>query len=330
MEKDIETQMSNITQIDYIEYEVENSVNPGLKITLPSLTQPYLKELNYIITLTHQLKFSKTTLDLKEITGIQNNIILKALLGMLGSINEKNDFTLFTSQYNSNISSSLYFENRVNMTEYVKCNIATMFNDFKIPDFKNFMKAMQEIGYDISETSLFTEIKNFIFVNNKILIVITPGGNFWFKHEAEKHNGKIFDRRMNKFTHLYYNWDFIKKFYDRVANHPRCLLGYLSSMTVKNLKPCIEFITIRIINFTKFVLFDQSCHDDLLKEDNKKPSFVRDLSKIIKTAKINNETDVTNMIIVESEMKKNGNCASNSIGFSCFDENSEKEFETLN
>ena len=320
MEQNIETQMKTLNLDDFTQYEVLNLIHPGFKITLPTLTQSFHREIENIILTPHLLKFSQNTLDLTKVKGLQNSHILKALLGILGSINQKNDFTLFTSEFNSNINPSLYFENRVSLVEYIRSNIATMFSEFKIVDFKNFIFALEDIGIDIGKTSLYTEIKNFIFGINKILIVITPSSNFWIKNENEKLNGKIFDRRMNKFNCLYYNWEFIKMFYDRVANHPRCLLGYLSSMTVKNLKPCIEFITIRVKNFTKFVIFDQSCHQEVMKEGSKKPEFTRDLMKIIKTAQINNEIDETNTLIIESEMEKNGNCASNSIGFSCFDE----------
>jgi len=153
---------------------------------------------------------------------------------------------------------------------------------------------------------------------NKILIIVTPSNNFWFKSEKTTLNGINYDKRINNYNCVYYNWAFIKKFYDQIANHPRCAIGYLNSMVLKNLKPCIECIPLEIKNFTKFLIFDQSTHDNNNPDKKDKPNFIRDMNKIIKET--DNSFNETNIVILESESEKSENIKSNMIDMNVYSE----------
>jgi hypothetical protein len=226
-------------------------------------------------------------------------------------------------------------------------NLEIIFDDFKLKDLRYFFLAMKEIGINLIDYPKFfltTEIRNLVLSKNKILISIAPSKNFWIKSEKMTIGNKNYDKRMNHYTYIFYNWPFIRKFYDRIANHPRCLLGYVSSMQSKNLKPCIETISLEIKNFCNFLMFDQGCHDELKvkkkvdtnntnkkekfkkpvwkPETKKAPEFRRNQDKIIAVSKrIGVEINETNFLVLESEEEKSSMIKSNIVKLLVMEDN---------
>jgi hypothetical protein len=299
-------------------YMVKNLISNDLQIFLPNIND--FQEDSFFNK--KKLKLVNNTLDLTDNTYIQDQVILKAILTFFGSINLKNDFTQFTSDINSDLDNSKYLENCSNFESHLLNNIETIFSEFTMRDLRLFTKAINELGITIPK-SINTEMRNYIMARNKILIVIAPSENFWVKSEKNDLNGKSYDKKLNNFNNIYYFWYFVRAFYEKVANHPRCQIGYISSMISKNIKPCIEFISLDVEKrFTKFLLFDQQMHDNLQTSLKAKPVFVRNLEKILNACKANKEYvfNETNLVIIESEVDKLGKTKENSVLFKCFGE----------
>jgi hypothetical protein len=275
-------------------------------------------------------KESKNVIDLKSNKHIKNNSIMKALICFFGSINSKNDFTKYTSDYNSNLPLDHYINYHSSYSKYLLNNLSVIFDEFKLKDMHNFLLAVKECGINLIDNPTFfltKEIKNQIFSKNKILLVIASSNNFWIKSEKMTLGNKNYDKRMNNYSYIFYNWPFIRKFYDKVANHPRCLVGYVCSMISKNLKPCIEAISIDIKNFTPFLMFDQGCHEEVPQQVNinskpPKPIFKRSQEKMIASAKkFSFDINETNYLVLESEPDKGDHIKSNMIKLTLMNEN---------
>jgi hypothetical protein len=190
-------------------------------------------------------------------------------------------------------------------------------------DLKLFIKAMNFIGIPVDQWESFIEVKKYIMNKNKLLITIAPSENFWIKSEKDNLNGHSYDKKLNNYNNIFYFWYFVRQFYAKVASHPRCVVGIISSMLNKNIKPCMEFISIDVGKFfTKFLLFDQGCHDNLKTNLKAKPVFNRNFEKVINTCKCNQEYDFneTNIVFVDSEPDKIEKTKGNTVLFNCFSE----------
>lgn len=277
---------------------------------------------------------SDKTIDMTECDSLTDKMILKAIFGILGSVNSKNDFLQFTSDdYLSNIEEEHYIENFLekNYLKYLDFNIPIIFSTFKLKDLDPFINALKFIGVDImpkntdkkssSVNPIYTKIRNFVMSKNKILIVVTPSNNFWIKSEKITIGSKNYDKKINNYSMIFYNWNFIKKFYDRFGSHPRVAIGFLNSMVKKNLQPCIDTIPIAVKNFTKYILFDQDVHENT--NPGPKPSFVRHMDKMKTRCKSYEDSvfNETSIIILESEPEKMGaSTKANSIPMCAFPE----------
>jgi hypothetical protein len=258
-----------------------------------------------------------SSIDLRENPHITDKMILKDIFGFLGSVNSKNDFTQFTSDdYLSNTPQENFIENisqqEKRFTHYLDKNIPIIFSTFKMKDMEPFIKALKFIGIDLEQkytseslsNPILTKIRNFVMTKNKILLVITPSNNFWIKSEKITIGTKNYDKKINNYSMIFYNWNFIQKFYDRLGGHPRLTIGFLNSMVKKNLQPCIDAIPIMVKNFTRYILFDQDCHDNT--NSSGKPNFVRNFEKMKSKCKHYEEGNFneTNILVLESESEK--------------------------
>jgi len=302
------------------------------------------------ITILKESLIKTNCLDLRDNPSIQDTLTLKALLAILGSVNSKNDFTQYTTDdYLSNIESYHYIENFIEKgyVEYIKKNLEIIFGKFKMKDLSNFIKAARNFGINVDYTIekeiefhsenksassvsynvIYQNIRNFIQKQNKILIVVTPSNNFWIKSEKYPLGTKLYDRKLNNYSYIYYNWPLIQLFYNRIASHPRCFVAFLNSMNNKNLKSTIDCIPLQVKNFTNYIIFDQNSHTNTNQEDSGKPIFIRDMEKIINVSQSYEGAcfNETNILILESEIDKVGNTKSNMIPMNVFSE----EFFTL-
>ena len=119
---------------------------------------------------------------------------------------------------------------------------------------------------------------------NKILVILAPSNNFWIKSEKSTINDTNYDIKLNNYSNIFYNKNFIQKFMTKIAKHPRCSFGLLSSMANRNLKNCWEALERQFSSICprKVIFFEQKDHDQIMLDENKKKmTFFRSMEKII-------------------------------------------------
>ena len=283
---------------------------------------------------------SKKIINLDNISYIQNSTIVSYLLILLGGINSLNsiydffdDSILLPSEECNLDNNNNYLDYFNSVMDYLKQEEQNENLNFNFNDLELLLKSLYELGINIvkSDTNiLYRNIKNSVFSmeKNKILVLIAPSNNFWIKSEHNNIGNKVYDRRLNTKTNIFYNTSFITKFYTKIVNHLRCKVGFISSMNDKNLKTCYEGLNILINNN---ILISQDYHDK-----DEEIFYRRNMSKIIKYLKQKkyNYFDEKNIIIIESEKNKIGNdTKNNSILVNLFNEeiiqSNEKMRETI-
>jgi hypothetical protein len=340
-------EQTELTNFNYKEYSVLTKLPEEYKIFLPleiidflNLNEDYTD--NLLLEkekLSSFFKLSNDTIDLSSNPYILDKMILQSLLAIFGSINCHNDFLQYSSDEYLVVEKENYLESFLDRSfkDYIEKNISIIFSKFKIKDLDTITKALKFIGVKIDflidnksnssnlpiYNSLFMKIKNFVMSLNKLLIIVAPSNNFWIKSEKITIGTVSYDRKINNYSHIFMNWEFVKKFYERIANHPRCILGFLNSMQRKNLLGCVETIGVGVKNYTKFILFDQDTHENKATSGGK-PNFVRNMDKIKNRCKISGCDTVfneNNMVILESESEKiTPETKSNSILVNIFSE----------
>ena len=276
--------------------------------------------------------FEGDILNLNKVASITDINMTKFLLMFLGYINSKNDiYNLFDESVeipdeDSFIDYANNFLIYLNLCiDYLK-KIKKFFNN--ITDLDLFLRVLSDIGIEIQkkeENALFTKIKKELFLSNeknRILILLAPSNNFWIKSEKSQINDINYDKKLNNYSNIFYNKNFIQKFFERIVNNPRCRFGLISSMTYRNLKACWEALEkldnqINELSPKNIILIDQNLHDQIQQDPKvKKKSFFRNLEKVIEYLKNykgknkDNEQDNTgyfnenNILILESEQDK--------------------------
>jgi len=275
--------------------------------------------------------FEEDKLNLDKIESLKDAEKTKFLLMFLGFINSKNDIY---SLYDQNIEvyeEKRFIDNVPNYSIYLDYCIDYLKSIDKcfdsIQDFDTFMKILSEVGINIEnqeKNDLYLKIKQDLFLSkgkNKILILIAPSNNFWIKSEKSSINEQNYDKKLNNYTNIFYNKNFIKKFMQQVVSNPRCHFGLISSMAYRNLKACwdaLEKLDNDINNLCpkNIIFIDQNLHGSVQDEKSKKKTFYRDMGKIVEYLKKSkgknkdNEQDNTgyfdenNILILESELEK--------------------------
>ena len=292
--------------------------------------------------------FEGDKLNLDKIESLKDTEKTKFLLMFLGFINSKNDIY---SLYDQNIEvyeEKRFIDNVPNYSIYLDYCIDYLKSIDKcfdsIQDFDTFMKILSEVGINIEnqeKNDLYLKIKQDLFLSkgkNKILILIAPSNNFWIKSEKSSINEQNYDKKLNNYTNIFYNKNFIKKFMQQVVANPRCHFGLISSMAYRNLKACwdaLEKLDNDINNLCpkNIIFIDQNLHSSVQDEKSKKKTFFRDMAKIVEYLKKNkgknkdNEQDNTgyfdenNILILESELEKmTDSTRNNTIRLNIFNE----------
>ena len=338
---------------DLKEYIIRSRISDDKKFYLP--TPENLLELFNLNVIKSQIYFDiekyksyfkteneEEILDITNIPHILNNKILNSILFFLGAINIENDIYQFDEQVGGEeeeeeeikepIPEEYLFENSQNYIQYLQNNIQLITRNIAFMDIEYAIKSLQEIGINIIPdigNTLYRQIKDKVMSlpENKILVLITPSNNFYVKTEKNSINGVNYDFKINNITKLFLNNDFIKKFITKIANHPRCHFGLLSSMIQKNLKTAnTGILTIYSTVYPKhYSLIDQRSHDGLdLDKKGVIPKFFRNLDLILKHVKTKDKLycfNNTNVLIIESkDYKISESTKQNSINVSVFNE----------
>ena len=291
-------------------------------------------------------------LNLDKVESIKNKELVPYVLIFIGGINSSNDIFDFFEETINNPDEASFIDNSTDYFQYLNSIIDYLKSVGKLDvSFTSdlLFNALDEIGINIHKDD-----KNVLYRNindaflsmekNKILVILAPSNNFWVKSEKNTINEQNYDIKLNNHSNIFYNKKFIKKFFEKVTNHPRCSFGLLCSMNYKNLKNCWDGLEKQFSKECpkKVILFDQKDHEEIMLDKNKKkPTFLRKMSKIIehlkkekqmedkKKGRYENEEEAgdnvlyfseKNILILESEMEKMDDTKPNSIFVNLFSE----------
>ena len=291
-------------------------------------------------------------LNLDKVESIKNKELVPYVLIFIGGINSSNDIFDFFEETINNPDEASFIDNSTDYFQYLNSIIDYLKSVGKLDvSFTSdlLFNALDEIGINIHKDD-----KNVLYRNindaflsmekNKILVILAPSNNFWVKSEKNTINEQNYDIKLNNHSNIFYNKKFIKKFFEKVTNHPRCSFGLLCSMNYKNLKNCWDGLEKQFSKECpkKVILFDQKDHEEIMLDQNKKkPTFLRKMSKIIehlkkekqmedkKKGRYENEEEAgdnvlyfseKNILILESEMEKMDDTKPNSIFVNLFSE----------
>ena len=335
---------------DLKEYTIRSRISEDKKFYLP--TPENLLELFNLNIIKDQIYYDmekykshfkveneETIIDFTNVQHLLNNKILNSILFFLGAINIENDIYEFEGDVEEDedeikepISEELLFENSLNYIHYLQNNIQLLTKNIAFMDINYAIKSLQEIGINIipdNKNTLYRQLKDKIMSlpENKILVLITPSNNFYVKTEKNSINDINYDFKINNITKLFLNNDFIQKFITKIANHPRCHFGLLSSMIQKNLKTANSgILTMYSTLYPRhYSLIDQRSHDGLdLDKKGVIPKFFRNLELILKHVKTKDKLycfNKTNVLIIESkDFKISESTKENTINVSVFNE----------
>ena len=248
----------------------------------------------------------KIILNLDKIKSLSNKDLLPYILVFIGGINSINTiYDIFEGiETELQPKENIYIDHSENYLNYI-LSILDFFKgkeQFSIPfsQMKLLFAILDEIGINIhrdDKNILYRSIKDSFFLMeiNKILIIVAPSNNFWIKSEKSTIGDQNYDIRLNNYSYIFYNKKFIQKFFSKIAKHPRCCLGLISSMTYKNLKNCWEALEKQFSNICpkKIIFIDQKDHDQVMQDPNKKKmSFFRNMQKIIEHLKSEKEKEL--------------------------------------
>ena len=335
---------------DLKEYTIRSRISEDKKFYLP--TPENLLDLFNLNVIKDQIYYDiekykshfkveneETIIDFTNVQHLLNNKILNSILFFLGAINIENDIYEFEGDVEEDedeikepISEELLFENSLNYIHYLQNNIQLLTKNIAFMDINYAIKSLQEIGINIipdNKNTLYRQLKDKIMSlpENKILVLITPSNNFYVKTEKNSINDINYDSKINNITKLFLNNDFIQKFITKIANHPRCHFGLLSSMIQKNLKTANSgILTMYSTLYPRhYSLIDQRSHDGLdLDKKGVIPKFFRNLELILKHVKTKDKLycfNKTNVLIIESkDFKISESTKENTINVSVFNE----------
>ena len=337
---------------DLKEYTIRSRISEDKKFYLP--TPENLLELFNLNVIKDQIYYDiekykshfkveneETIIDFTNVQHLLNNKILNSILFFLGAINIENDIYEFEGdteegeeedEIKEPISEELLFENSLNYIHYLQNNLQSITKNIAFMDLNYAIQSLQEIGINIlpdNKNTLYRQIKDKIMSSpeNKILVLITPSNNFYVKTEKNSINDINYDFKINNITKLFLNNEFIQKFITKIANHPRCHFGLLSSMIQKNLKTANSgILTMYSTLYPRhYSLIDQRSHDGLdLDKKGVIPKFFRNLELILKHVKTKDKLycfNKTNVLIIESkDFKISESTKENTINVSVFNE----------
>ena len=203
------------------------------------------------------------------------------------------------------------------LTDQIAATMATELKHLKL--YNPFIKFLDNFDYKDSITNFLNRLKNSLYYRNQILVLIAPSNILWIKSEEPAINKIPYDCKINNYNYIYFNDDFIKNddCFKRIYLHPRCEVGFISSMVKDNIEKCLNQLQTKykylekgsidhIINQSHHDTIKQEINDDDKSTNSKNntkviPTFKRNINKIInKFSKYN----ITNIIILESEKDK--------------------------
>lgn len=312
MEKDITDNLANLNLNSDIKWELKDyktiSKIREQKLTLPS-NESYIKFLKKDCVLSEPLLLEKFKSDelyeinLNQLEAIRNQNTEETIFRLLGSLNKEN----FPSIPNDVADSIVYIDCANSFETFVKSNVKLLASNHNVKDYNDIMKTLKKMGFDVTHKA-FQSLKSEIMKKNQIQIIVSPTDILWLKSTGvfivdNLKKPKSFDCKLNSYTNLFLNNIFVDQFFKRLLKHPRCKIGFISSMIKKNLVHGIDALKVRIPILEDYNIYDQSAHENVGDANSKKPEFERSLTKLLGLMK-NHGFNETNTLILESELDK--------------------------
>jgi len=278
--------------------------------------------LNFFIS-NHRLDFSQYS------KNFLSEVIILIMLGFLNNRNKQ--FSFFKNLFINDLPEECYLSQNIQQRTYTEYILEALdylpFENYSIENVKKLKDCIFKMGFIIDE-KIFKKIEKLTYFNfDKILIILTPGDNLWFKTDKPCINNQNYERKYDgKDIYVFYNWELIKQFMDKIGSHPRCKIGLLSSLSKTNLKENFDLILNKEILkensfLNDFYLFDEESHEKIENRyDNNLILFKRSLNKI--TEKIEDKLMFSEkkILILESEENKCDSIMENVIMMNCFSE----------
>lgn len=266
----------------------------------------------------------KIILNLDKIHSIQNKEILPFLIVFLGGINSINSlYDIFGDIGTDNQArEDIYIDSSENYLQYIYSFIDFVKGKEKLnipfTQMESLLMSLDEVGINIprkDKNVLYRSVKDSFFMmqKNKILVILAPSNNFWIKSEKTTINDINYDIKLNNYSNIFYNKNFIQKFMTKIARHPRCSFGLLSSMAFRNLKNCWDALERQFSKLCprKVLFFEQKDHDQIMLDQNKKKmTFFRNMEKIIDHLKREKQKELrekSRQRFIKEENEKNEN-----------------------
>lgn len=266
----------------------------------------------------------KIILNLDKIHSIQNKEILPFLIVFLGGINSINSlYDIFGDIGTDNQArEDIYIDSSENYLQYIYSFIDFVKGKEKLnipfTQMESLLMSLDEVGINIprkDKNVLYRSVKDSFFMmqKNKILVILAPSNNFWIKSEKTTINDINYDIKLNNYSNIFYNKNFIQKFMTKIARHPRCSFGLLSSMAFRNLKNCWDALERQFSKLCprKVLFFEQKDHDQImLDQSKKKMTFFRNMEKIIDHLKREKQKELrekSRQRFIKEENEKNEN-----------------------
>lgn len=266
----------------------------------------------------------KIILNLDKIHSIQNKEILPFLIVFLGGINSINSlYDIFGDIGTDNQArEDIFIDSSENYLQYIYSFIDFVKGKEKLSvpftQMESLLMSLDEVGINIprkDKNVLYRSVKDSFFMmqKNKILVILAPSNNFWIKSEKTTINDINYDIKLNNYSNIFYNKNFIQKFMTKIARHPRCSFGLLSSMAFRNLKNCWDALERQFSKLCprKVLFFEQKDHDQIMLDQNKKKmTFFRNMEKIIDHLKREKQKELrekSRQRFIKEENEKNEN-----------------------
>lgn len=266
----------------------------------------------------------KIILNLDKIHSIQNKEILPFLIVFLGGINSINSlYDIFGDIGTDNQArEDIYIDSSENYLQYIYSFIDFVKGKEKLnipfTQMESLLMSLDEVGINIprkDKNVLYRSVKDSFFMmqKNKILVILAPSNNFWIKSEKTTINDINYDIKLNNYSNIFYNKNFIQKFMTKIARHPRCSFALLSSMAFRNLKNCWDALERQFSKLCprKVLFFEQKDHDQIMLDQNKKKmTFFRNMEKIIDHLKREKQKELrekSRQRFIKEENEKNEN-----------------------
>ena len=253
-------------------------------------------------------------------------LIILLLFGLVNKDNlNNNSLDKFVSIDNKSLLQPIEnYTDSKNYLGYFEDNYKIIIDKLSLKDFNNLINTLSNhLFVDFTKnTNKYVKslIIDHIYKMNKILILLCGSGYLWLKTNNSRIKNTTYDNQINKFNKIFWNNSAIKSI-EKLVNHPRVQIGFISSMLHKNINGCIEALKYKYdflgsnnnSNKSKPIVLSQIEHIDISLDEEclnnninkfRKNSLIPSFKRSIKLIKNATQFDESNILILDLERDK--------------------------